>query len=177
MAKREIREIVINDNIAYVPLTRGKFAIIDAEDVHLVEGWNWTAVKRSDGKTFYAARNQYLGGGRRSAKSKYVRMHRIIAGVADDVLVDHRDGDGLNNRRGNLRAATPVQNQQNSGIRKDNKSGFKGVGWHKAANGWVANITLNGKRKHLGVFPSAEAAYEAYLKAAKTEFGEFMRSS
>ena len=125
MANRQIREIVIDGNIAYVPLTKGKVAIIDAEDIPLVEGWNWTAVKRNDGETFYAARNHYLGGGRR--------------------------------------------------IRKDNKSGFKGVTWSTAANKWAASITINGKRKHLGTFASAKEAHNAYCRAAENAFGEFAR--
>lgn len=177
MAKRLIRQIVVDGNIAYVPLTRNQTAIIDAEDVPLVEGWNWTAVLRHDGKTYYAARNHYLGGGRRDKRHEYVRMHRVIAGATADVMVDHEDGNGLNNRKKNLRPATPFQNQQNCGIRRDNKSGFKGVSWHKAANAWVATITVNGKRKHLGVFPTAEAAHSAYLAVATEEFGQFMRVS
>ena len=169
---KPIRPIRIEGNLAYVPLTQGYEAVIDAADVPLVEGRNWHAsVNRS---TVYAQRSE-AGAGGNGPKHRAVQLHRVIMGEPKGLLVDHRDGDGLNNRRSNLRMATRSQNQHNQKLASHNTSGFKGVRWDKQRGKWQAAIRLNGKRKHLGFFPTPEAAYEAYCKGSAEIHGEFGR--
>jgi hypothetical protein len=100
-------------------------------------------------------------------------MHRLILRVDANTQVDHRDGNGLNNTRGNLRPATHAQNQHNSRLRKDNQSGFKGV--HRQGNRWVARIRVDGEQKHLGSFRTPEEAARAYDAAALRLRGEYAR--
>jgi len=88
-------------------------------------------------------------------------------------MVDHKDGDGLNNQRSNLRRSSALQNSQNQRLSRRNKSGFKGV-FFKGPK-WMASIRMNGRSTHLGMFDSAEAAALAYDAAAAAAFGEFAR--
>ncbi len=98
-------------------------------------------------------------------------MHVLIC--TDGVQRDHINGDGLDNRRANLRPCNHSQNQANQRQRKDNKSGFRGVGFHRASQKWYASIKIFGKRKHLGLFDSAIQASRTYEEAAHREFGRF----
>lgn len=92
--------------------------------------------------------------------------------------IDHRDLDGLNNRWVNLRLATKNQNAQNTGVRSDNSSGFKGVAWDGAKGKWRADIRLpDGPRKFLGLFDDPALGHQAYVTAAQQHFGEFARAS
>lgn len=90
------------------------------------------------------------------------------------VLVDHKDGDALNNRLFNLRLATNQQNAQNGRVRR---TGLKGATWNKAAMSWAAQIRWQGRNKHLGLFLSEQAAHEAYCAAAADLYGEFARAA
>jgi hypothetical protein len=120
----------------------------------------------------YAARNCKRGAGPR----KKILMHRVIADTPDGLFADHRDGNGLNNRRGNLRSATHQQNTQNCRTRKDNRVGLKGVAPSSVPNKWVARIVWRGKLRHLGTFDAPEKAHEAYCTASATLHGEFARA-
>lgn len=91
--------------------------------------------------------------------------------------VDHRDGFGQNNRFKNLRPATPQQNSLNARRASSNSSGFKGVSWHKAAGKWSSYIILDGRKRHLGLYETAEAAHAAYIAAAVAAQPEFARAS
>lgn len=91
--------------------------------------------------------------------------------------VDHRDGDRGNNRWLNLRPATNQQNVLNSKRAASNTSGFKGVSWHKGGSKWSAYIILDGRKKHLGLHDTPEAAHAAYLAAAKAAQPEFARAA
>lgn len=167
---RKIRQIAIEGNLAYVPLTRGMQAVIDASDACLVGGINWQA--RTSGQTTYAMSSKQTG-----PKTWIARiMHRMIVSAPDGMQVDHIDGDGLNNRRSNLRIVTAAQNAQNVGTRRNNKSGIKGVCWHKAKGKWDASITVNRKFIHLGQFAKIEDAASAYTEASVRLHGEFARS-
>lgn len=166
---KTIKPIRIEGDLAYVPLTKGYEAIVDATDVPLVEGYNWTAAVKS--RTVYAIRTDYTG-----PKQRRVRMHRVILGEPEGMQVDHRDGNGLNNRRDNLRKATHSQNTHNARTSNRNTSGFKGVGWNKAKAKWQARICINGKRKSLGYHDTPEVAYAAYCKASAKLHGEFGRT-
>lgn len=103
-------------------------------------------------------------------------MHNEILSVAKGRRVDHRDGDGLNNQRCNLRAATNIQNQHNSRKHKNGvTSRFKGVSRAQKRDAWVARITIDGKIKYLGYFKDDCDAARAYDKAAIEHFGEFAK--
>ena len=93
-------------------------------------------------------------------------MHRVINNTPEGFETDHRDGDGLNNRRANLRTATRAQNEWNTGMRKTNSSGFKGVHFHKPSGKWRACIRHNGTFRRLGQFRTAEDAAARYYAAA-----------
>jgi hypothetical protein len=165
---RYIRPIRIEGNIAYVTLTKGYEAVIDAADVHLVEGRNWTADISS--RTVYAYSTDLTG-----PKRRKVYMHRLLKGEPLGLQVDHKDSDGLNNRQDNLREATHSQNCHNSRLPVHNTSGYKGVCWHKQRGKWLASININGRKKSLGLFKTAEDAYDAYCKASDNLRGEFSR--
>jgi hypothetical protein len=168
MAVPEVRPIKVEGNLAYVTLTKGYVAVIDACDVPLVEGFNWRALVTKRG--VYALRSKRCGG----RKMKSILMHRVLLGVAAGKLVDHVDRNGLNNSRSNLREATHSENACNSPIRPHNQSGFKGV--RKARRKWTAYVTF-GKRHYLGMFDTPEAAHEAYCNAAKSIQRGFDRNS
>ncbi len=169
MAKKEIRPIRIEGNIAYVPLTQGREAVIDADDVPLVAGWNWHVMALSH--SAYAARRE----ARPDGKWRTVYMHRTIVGAVAAPTVDHRDGDGLNNRRVNLRPATASENQHNQRLSSANTSGFKGVTWLRDRSRWRANIKINGKSRYLGTFTDIESAAAAYAAASEALHKEFGR--
>ena len=170
------RVIKVDGEVAYVPLTKGHVAVIDACCVPLVEAYNWTASEylRADGsvRKVYAQRKDRVNGRRIS-----VYMHRAVLGAPASLQVDHVDSDGLNNRKENLRSATPSQNQHNRSASANNTSGFKGVDWMKKYRKWRAQIGVNGRRIHLGVFDSAAEAGEAYAKASAKLHGQFGRSA
>ncbi len=105
-----------------------------------------------------------------------IRMHRLILGAGRGDMVDHADGDRLNNRRCNLRLASHSQNNANKRRAKNNTSGFKGVYWCRAKQRWHATVMLNRKRHHAGYFESAEQAHHAYVELASKLFGEFVRA-
>jgi hypothetical protein len=144
-----------------IPLSQGKVAIVDDSDFVYLSQYKWCAFKHRH--TWYAVRNFTVDG-----KRRHVRMHRMILNVEAAVLVDHRDGDGLNNQRYNLRACTNSQNQQNRRT-ITSKSGYKGVWWDRSCGKWEAKIG----KKNLGKYSSPELAGMAYDKAARKLFGEF----
>lgn len=108
-----------------------------------------------------------------------VRAHTVVYAITHgewpEDQVDHRHMVRHRNRPNDLRAATHAQNMRNSGPKKSNKSGFRGVHWSKQCEAWVAQITINRKTRHLGLFASPEAAHAAYTAKAKELFGEFAR--
>lgn len=91
--------------------------------------------------------------------------------------LDHIDGDGTNNRIANLRKCSMSENKANSKIYKNNKSGFKGVSFHKRSKKWIAYININKKRTNLGSFDKAEDAAKVYWAAAKKLHGKFARAA
>lgn len=163
---KPIRPIRIAGDVAYVTLTKGYEAVIDAADAHLVEGLNWH-VHCIAGLT-YAIRNVTLPDGRRTTE----KMHKRITGYA---VTDHRDGDGLNNRRSNMREATQAQNMRNRRKNANNTSGFKGVSRARDGIKWQARIGIGGREEYLGQFASPEAAHAAYVAASQSLHGDFGR--
>ena len=98
-----------------------------------------------------------------------------VTGEWPEEAVDHKDLDSTNTKWANLRAATGTQNQANGPIQKNNKSGQKGVYWHKGAKKWIARIVVRGRTHHLGCFDHLNDAAAAYATAAAEHFGEFAR--
>lgn len=144
-----------------IQLTQGKVALVDDDDVSLLSEHEWYALKVR--KTYYAVR---------AGPSKtIVYMHRVL--MPGYRQVDHRDGNGLNNQRENLRPATNSQNQANRRKKSGTSSQFKGVSWNKEAGKWQAQIRSDGKDTHLGRYSEEEDAARAYDEAAKRKFGEF----
>lgn len=153
------RLILLNDGTALVPVKSGRkilYSLIDAADVHLVDDRNWFVDARPH--TTYA----------RDRTGE--RLHNRLCPDADEV--DHKDHDGLNNLRGNLRpltgAATRRLQNANTRAHRDGKIGYKGV----RADGkkFQARITVRGLRIALGRFPTAEDAARAYDRAAALHF-------
>lgn len=146
-----------------IHLVRGEVALVDDDVYDEMSGYRWYSMKG------YATRGYFHKG-----RTKHVRMHRAIVGAAPGVMVDHINGNTLDNRRENLRVCSNSDNQKNR-HRANGSSRFKGVCWNKQSNKWQAGIKLNGKSKHLGLFGSEEDAARAYDQAAAQMFGEFAR--
>ncbi len=164
----EKRQVRISGSLAFVPLTRGLEAVIDAQDAIIAGSHKWHAAKR--GATYYAARSVAKNGGKRAI----IYLHREILGdAADGFYVDHIDGNGLNNVRANLRAATHKQNCRNARVKKSNTSGFRGVYYSKRDRNWVAQITVDRKTTNLGRFATAQDASRAYAIASAAHHKEF----
>ncbi len=149
--------------MALIKLTNSDlFAVVDDCDTILLSKMNWSACKGR--KTFYA----YA-----SINGKRVLMHRLILRVTGSKNhVDHKNGNGLDNRRENLRVCTITENNINRGAYKNNRVGLKGVNPFKNGK-FGARITIGGKLSYLGIFNTAEDAGKAYDKAAKIYHGEF----
>lgn len=153
--------------VKQIPISRGFYALVDDADYDaVIAAGPWHV--NPGGRTVYAQRNT-VNDGRKTTQS----MHRFLV---DAETVDHVDGDGLNNQRSNLRAASRAGNAHNRKVRRDSTSGFKGV--HR--NGpsglpWRAQICVAGKKKHLGLYATPAAAAAAYDEAARKHYGEFAR--
>lgn len=147
-----------------IPLSQGKFALVDDADYEWLSQYRWYL-----STVGYAARNK----SHYEPKPYIAYMAREILGCVpyDGLIVDHIDGDKLNNQRTNLRKCTIAQNIQNQKLRKDNTSGFKGV--TKYLNRWKSEIEVFGKKMHIGVFATAIEAAKAYDESAKRLHGEF----
>jgi len=155
-------------------LTQGKSAVVDDDAFEELSKFNWFAVKatRKCRTIWYAARNKSVGIGRR----RMVQMHREILSVTSATTkVDHKNGDGLDNQRQNLRAATSGQNLQNQHKQIGCTSRFKGVTWRKDLGKWQAYIHFQRSRHHLGYFVDEQRAAAAYDQAALRLFGEFAK--
>lgn len=155
-----------------IPLTQGKFCLVSDDDYEELSKYKWY-YKTWKGRE-YAERVINLGG-----KFKNTPMHRIIVGAKPGEEVDHRDGNGLNNCRENLRVCTHLENIRNQKKRINNTSGYKGVIFEKQQTHkpWRARIKIRGKDIHLGLFARKEDAAKAYDKAALKFFGEFARTN
>ena len=156
-------------NTRLIPLSQGKFAIVDAEDYAFLMQWKWCANK--NGNTFYAKRFAKTVNG----KYKLILMHRLINKTPKHSYTDHKNGNGLDNRKSNIRTATINQNGANRKKNKIGTSKYKGVTWNKALGKWKTYIRVNKELIHLGYFTNEEEAANAYRDRARIEFGEFAR--
>jgi hypothetical protein len=154
-----------------VKLTQGYVALVDDEDFDRVSKCIWVPNPCRSRNTVYAQRNFYKEDGKRSTQS----LHRFILGVTDSkVEIDHKDNNGLNCQKYNMRVSTHSQNQANSTLRITNTSGLKGV-YRYSERKWKAQINFQGKKISLGYFNNKEEAKEVYNLAAVSMFGEFAK--
>ena len=155
-----------------IQLTQGKFALVDDEDYEWLSKYNWYVKQVEKTNKYYAVRCFRING-----KKKNVLMHRDIfhLNVGDKILVDHKDRNGLNNQRFNLRFCNYNDNARNrSSISKSKTSKYRGVSWIKESNKWRASIrNPNKKSQHIGLFLNEKDAAIAYNKKAINLFGEF----
>lgn len=155
---------VVMIRVKRIPLTRGLHAIVNDDDFLFLSSFKWHA-NYSRGSFYAMAR---IGG-------KDVMMHRLIMEAQSHQMVDHRNGDPLDNRRENLRFCSMSQNQANSKVRLDSSTGFKGVNFRKDSGKFRVRLQFKNNRLNIGAFDSLGAAKLAYAEAAKKYFGEFAR--
>jgi hypothetical protein len=148
-------------SVRYIPLTKGLFAMVAAEDYERVSQYTWTALCSS--KNAYACRND---------RGKTVYLHQFLMNPPKGMVVDHIDGNGLNDRRSNLRVCTKQQNSFNCRP-IIGSSRFKGVHFFKPAGKWRARIRLNGREMCIGYFDDEIEAAKAYDRKARELFGEY----
>lgn len=158
--------------MATICLSNGMKALIDDEDFFALSLLRWRPVGNG-----YAATTVRFSSNPAGRTNQY--MHRLVVGLqpGDKRIVDHVNGNILDNRKANLRVCGWRENGWNSSIRSHNRSGFKGVIWEPRRNKWQAYINIDGKQKYLGLYQRAEAAHAAYCTAAAEYFGEFARGS
>ena len=149
--------------MATIPLTQGKFALIDDEDFERVNQVKWRYCKG-------AAQSQTA-----RPERKVLLMHRFVMHAPDGIEVDHVNGNALDNRKSNLRIATHRQNMANQKTRTNNRSGYKGVSFHRKNKKWVSQISTGSEHFYLGVFDTPLEAAIAYDKRASELFGKFAR--
>lgn len=141
-----------------IPLSQGRYALIDDEDFDRISQFKWSYDQHG-----YASRRN------KAAQPQKMYLHRFVIGAPAGMEVDHINHDRLDNRRSNLRLATRQENSRN--MRSRGKSRYKGVksSFHK----WQAEIKISGKTHYLGSFPTEIEAAEAYDQAAREIYGEF----
>lgn len=144
-------------------------ATVDDEDYGMLSRHRWQATYSAKGDCWYAQRTTTVDGRRRT-----VLMHRVILGLTDPrVMGDHKNHDGLDNRRLNLRPCDNSANQGNGRKRSGGSSRYKGVSWAVKDARWIAQIQFHGVNRRLGSFLVEEDAARAYDEAALEQWGEF----
>lgn len=149
--------------MAQILLTQGRVAIVDDDRLEELSKFTWFVTGNG-----YAYRKTRIGNSTTS-------MHHAVLPRIDGFDVDHINGNRLDNRKENLRYATRSQNLRNRGAAKHSKSGIKGVYFHRATGKWRAEMKIDGKSKHLGLFETKELAHAAYQGKAVIIQGEFAR--
>lgn len=143
------------------------FAIVDDGDFDVVSRFKWHAHK--SGTKYYAMTDLGTDG-----KRTMLYMHKLILyPTPRGREIDHVNGNGLDNRKENMRFASRQQNSMNRPPPRNNTSGFKGVGWHKKSSKWKAAASVGGKTIHLGLFGSKAEAADAYNRYVSSRFQNF----
>jgi HNH endonuclease/AP2 domain len=155
-----------------IPLTQGEFALVGDEDFESLSKYKWSVVKSTKRIACYARRGIRTGN-----KITIEYMHRAILPAPRGFVVDHIDGNGLNNQLSNLRLADRRENARNRPKQRNNLSGFKGVCRQQERNGWKAQIRANKESHYLGLFATAELAAAAYNGAAEKLHGNFAKTN
>jgi hypothetical protein len=152
-----------------IRLSQGKYAIVDPDDYARLSRYRWYAAKGDH--SFYAVRGQWSGKLKRTVT---IMMHREIIDLPEGMVADHINHNGLDNRKANLRLATPADNARNARYPKINTSSkYRGVWYNKQTKKWRATILVNRKRKQIGYFHNEVEAAKAYDCAAKKYYREF----
>jgi len=153
-----------------IPLTQDRFALVDDEDVEKVLQFSWHAHKRKSSGCWYAM-SDFPG---RTKARRYTPLHRFVMNALPGEEIDHRNGDGLDCQKQNLRRVTQQQNKQGFTRKCEGcTSPFRGVSWDKARGLWAVRLKADGKQLFLGRFDDEMEAAKAYDSAAFTHFGEF----
>lgn len=151
------------ENVKAIPLTKGKHAIVDADDYDFLMQWKWYF------NNGYAARKPNI----------QIYMHRLVARTPTGMDTDHINKNTLDNRKTNLRICTRSQNNGNSKKRGGGKASsiYKGVCFHRAAAKWMAQIGTKDRNIYLGLYDSEEEAAIAYNLGSSQYFGKFSRQN
>lgn len=152
---KSVRPSRVEGDVGYLLLPDGREALVDAADLTLVAGHNWSATAED-----------YVVSG-------LGKLSRIILDTRTEQIADHRNGNRLDNRRSNLRIVTSAQNCQNRRKTPSKSSRFKGVSYRKDRGTWLAAIRTDGRLIKLGTFATEIDAAKAYDEAARQHFGEF----
>lgn len=147
--------------MARVKLSQGAFALVDDDDLELLGPRSWSLSTEG-----YAVAK---------INGKQKRMHRIIMQAKDSEVVDHINGDKLDNRRANLRLCSHAENRRNGRTRRDSSSGYKGVRFEPRTGKWQAYISHDGKYRNLGCYSTKEHAAMAYNEEAIKQYGIYAK--
>lgn len=151
-----------HDQTMLIPLTQGKFAVVDAQDYDRLSRYKWCAAKSK--KTFYAER---------FSNGRLIKMHREIIHTPKGMQCDHINHNGLDNRKSNLRLCTNAENLRNQKPAGNGSSRYKGVSWSKQRRKWRASICCDYRVRTIGRFDNKPQAAMAYDDKAIELFGEF----
>lgn len=155
------------DGVVEIPLTKGMVAIVDEADAEIIGRYKWHAAACGT-STFYAATKVQRGG-----EIKRILMHRLITGATTGQVVDHISGNGLDNRRPNLRITNAQGNAWNHGAQRGAKSQYRGVSFYESM--FYVRIFVNGCNQYLGRYTDERLAARVFDFAAAQHFGEFAR--
>lgn len=154
--------------VCRVMLDLNHSTLVDFEDLRYVHWHPWSPLFGHNGKTYVSA----------NVADSVRYLHRTIKNTRDGCETDHINGDGLDNRRENLRTATASQNRANMGKprRPDgsmHSSAYKGVSWDRSRGRWQSKVSIGGRSRNLGRYDDEIEAARAYDRAAEAHWGEF----
>lgn len=153
-----------------IKLSQNQVTIIDEESLDVASKYHWHADYDKKLRKFYAKTDIRVNGLR-----KKLRLHRLVMNAQKGDVIDHINGNTLDNRLSNLRKCTVSENAKNRSLNKNNTSGYKGAVWHAPTQKYQARIYVNGKWRSMGMHAEAKDAARAYNEAAKKYFGEYAK--